>query len=164
MNTHSLGCWHGSMKPITGNKYHVFSWRAASPERLEFSLSFSRLHFSLNRFHAALHSSSTYTALMYTASSTYTTLLTSIHNIIYIHNATERFHRRHAAGVDKRTATREKFNKPTKSQFQPRLATAQCKSTLTVHEKSRKEEPSNVHWKRAMKLIFSYSLFQTQLL
>ena len=64
MNTHSLGCWHGSMKHITGNKYHVVSWRAASPERLEFSLSFSRLYFSLNRFHAILHSSSTYTALM----------------------------------------------------------------------------------------------------
>jgi len=46
-------------------------------------------------------------------------------------NATERFHRRHAAGVDKRTATREKFNKQTKSQFQPRLATAQCKSAFT---------------------------------
>ena len=64
MNTLSLGCWHGSMKSITGNKYHVFSWRAASPERLEFSLSFSRLCFSLNRFHAILHSSSTYTAVM----------------------------------------------------------------------------------------------------
>jgi len=38
------------------------------------------------------------------------------------------------------------------------------KQSVTVHEKSRKAEPSNVHWKRAMKLIFSYSLFQTQLL
>ena len=37
------------------------------------------------------------------------------------------------------------------------------KQSATVHKKSRKDEPSNVHWKRAMKLIFSYSLFQTQL-
>jgi len=38
------------------------------------------------------------------------------------------------------------------------------KQSVTVHEKSRKAEPSNVQWKRAMKLIFSYSLFQTQVL
>jgi len=38
------------------------------------------------------------------------------------------------------------------------------KQSVTVHEKSRKAEPFNVYWKRAMKLIFSYSLFQTQLL
>ena len=37
------------------------------------------------------------------------------------------------------------------------------KQSVTVHEKSRKAEPFNVHWKRATKLIFSYSLFQTQL-
>jgi len=37
------------------------------------------------------------------------------------------------------------------------------KQSVTVHEKSRKAEPFNVHWKRAMKLIFSYFLFQTQL-
>ena len=28
------------------------------------------------------------------------------------------------------------------------------KQSVTVHEKSRKAEPFNVHWKRAMKLIF----------
>jgi len=38
------------------------------------------------------------------------------------------------------------------------------KQRVTFHEKSRKAEPFKVHWKRAMKLIFSYSLFQTQLL
>ena len=38
------------------------------------------------------------------------------------------------------------------------------KQSVTFHEKSGKAEPFNVHWKRAMKLIFSYSLFQTQLL
>ena len=27
------------------------------------------------------------------------------------------------------------------------------KQSVTVHEKSRKAEPSNVHWKRAMKLF-----------
>ena len=37
------------------------------------------------------------------------------------------------------------------------------KQSVTVHVKSRKAEPFNLHWKRAMKLIFSYSLFQTQL-
>ena len=38
------------------------------------------------------------------------------------------------------------------------------KQSVTVHEKSRKVDPFNVHWKHEMKLIFSYSLFQTQLL
>jgi len=38
------------------------------------------------------------------------------------------------------------------------------KQSVTVHEKSRKAESSDVHWKRAMKLIFSCSLFQKQLL
>ena len=33
------------------------------------------------------------------------------------------------------------------------------KQSITVHETSRKAEPFNVYWKRAMKLIFSYSLF-----
>jgi len=36
------------------------------------------------------------------------------------------------------------------------------KQSVTVHEKSRKAEPFNVHWKRAMKPISSYSLFKTQ--
>jgi len=38
------------------------------------------------------------------------------------------------------------------------------KQSVTVHEKSGKAEPFNEHWKYAMKLIFGYSLFQTQLL
>jgi len=38
------------------------------------------------------------------------------------------------------------------------------KQSVTVHDKLRKAEPFDIHWKRAMKLIFSYSLFQTQLL
>jgi len=36
------------------------------------------------------------------------------------------------------------------------------KQSVTVHEKSKKAERFNILWKRAMKLIFSYSLFQTQ--
>ena len=31
----------------------------------------------------------------------------------------------------------------------------QFKQSVTVHEKSRKAEPFNVHWKRVMKLISS---------
>jgi len=52
-------------------------------------------------------------------------------------NATERFHRRHAAGVDKRTATREEFNKQTKSQFQPHLATAVFFDEMSVYSFGR---------------------------
>jgi len=41
---------------------------------------------------------------------------------------------------------------------------ARFKQSVTVHEKPRKAEPLNVHWKREMKLNSIYSLFQTQLL